>query len=699
MFGLDSNIRALKGPAPAASVDTGFGRRGGHFELKSEAPPVERAANHSRRLDIQGLRGVALLLVIAIHAELLPGGRVGLDIYFVISGFVITDVIRREHLSTGRFRFGRFYLRRFKRLTPALAVMTAVTMVLSFCLLSPLDLQQLSARIGLGTMLLAANFVLARESGGNYHIGPGGAYPLQHTWSLSVEEQYYLVFPALLLLGYVLSQRGRRIPWMTVLLGTAAAISFWLAMVGPWALGPLAPFAKYLVGFGGPFARVWEFLVGALLALATASRGIRSSKQSHIAAWLGVALIAWSVWLLKDGNPLLNLRWTLLPVGGTLLIIAAGIHHTTWVNRALALPAMVKIGDWSYSIYLWHWPVMAFAFYLFPQVPFVGVLAAAFSVLPALASYRWVEQPLRRVPPLSRPRTLALVGTVVLPPILLAVTLEFAADHYWLPRYTSGTVPIAHQGDTGSADFFSSLRKRYYPCADQAIRDSAEVWNGIPRCWQSKPGSPIDVALVGDSHAEHLFPGLAEALPDKNVVYYTAAALPVRSAAGMDRIIDHVASDPGIETVIVTADWAVSGVAQEELVKTLEIFRSRNKAVFVTDDVPTFAFDPVFCKYRTTPILPLSQCSESRATAAWIPPFGAAHAQYYPTLRAAVAKVPGVELLNTAGYFCGDYLCSMNKGETLLYRDTSHLNNNGSRFLADRMIIDFPQFRAAVTKH
>jgi peptidoglycan/LPS O-acetylase OafA/YrhL len=649
------------------------------------------AVSDRRRLDIQGLRAVAVLLVVAIHARLpVPGGFVGVDVFFVISGFVITGMIHRERSSTGRFSFGRFYLRRFKRLTPALALMVAVTMVLSFCLLSPFGTQQLAAKTGVGAMLLAANFVITRNAGEYFDFNSmAESNPLIHTWSLSIEEQFYLMFPAILVLGYVLSRRGRRIPWAKVLVGTTAAISFWLAMVGAWALGPLAPWAQYLVGFFGPFARWWEFAVGALLALATTSRPLGSDKHAQFLAWLGVALLAGSAWI--DNAPFPN-PWRLLAVGGTLLLIAAGTHHTTWVNRALARPAMVKIGDWSYSIYLWHWPLITFAFYLWPRVPFPGVLAAALSILPALASYQWIEQPSRRLPPLTRPRTLALVGAVVSPPILLAATLGFAANEYWIPRYKSANLAIAHQADTDWADFFPHLRGTYYPCTDQAIRDNAPEWKGITRCWQSKPSSRIDVALVGDSHAEHLFLGLAEALPNKNIVYYVQYGPPVRSVTGMDRIIDHVASDPAIETVIVNANWAGRGVPRDELVNTFEAFRSKDKAVFVTDGVPTFGFDAVACEYRMAPILPFAECSEDRAL------FEAAYAKYYPELRAAVDKVPGVQLLNTAEYFCGNYVCSMNKGADLLYRDKNHLNNIGSRVLANRMLTDFPQFRAALTQ-
>jgi len=144
--------------------------------------------------------------------------------------------------------------------------------------------------------------------------------------------------------------------------------------------------------------------------------------------------------------------------------------------------------------------------------------------------------------------------------------------------------------------------------------------------------------------------------------------------------------------VIINAQWAQRGVLTDEFVTTLEALRSRGKAVFVTDDVPRFGFDAVACKYRMAPILPFPQCSENRGL------FETEYTRYYPELRAAVDKVPGVQLLNTAEYFCGNDVCSMNKGEALLYRDSNHLNNIGSRFLAERMLTDFPQFRASLTR-
>ena len=155
-----------------------------------------------RRPDIQGLRAIAVVMVVAFHAGLpVPGGFVGVDVFFVISGFVITTMLQREWVSSGRIRFRQFYLKRFKRLTPALALLVSITLIASAVVLSPLGPQEIAAKTGIGAMLLSANFVIARSTGG-YFDPAAATNPLLNTWSLSVEEQFYLVFPAVIFLGW-----------------------------------------------------------------------------------------------------------------------------------------------------------------------------------------------------------------------------------------------------------------------------------------------------------------------------------------------------------------------------------------------------------------------------------------------------------------------------------------------------------------
>ena len=259
-------------------------------------------ATGNRRLDIQGLRAIAVLMVVAFHAGLpIPGGFVGVDVFFVISGFVITGMLSREWANTHRIRFGQFYLRRFKRLTPALALMVAVTIVISAAVLSPLGTQQTASKTAIGAMLLVANFVIAVATGG-YFDAPAQTNPLLNTWSLSVEEQFYLVFPALLALAW-LSARRRRLLKATppLVVGAVAVASFGLALLTShgWTL----PNSPWLLGFYSPFSRAWEFAAGALLALAATKLKITSGKLALALGLVGTAILGASLWLINDSTP------------------------------------------------------------------------------------------------------------------------------------------------------------------------------------------------------------------------------------------------------------------------------------------------------------------------------------------------------------------------------------------------------------
>lgn len=408
---------------------------------RMSAPPVDSAK--VRRLDIQGLRAVAVLMVVAFHAGLpVPGGFVGVDVFFVISGFVITAMLMREWAATGRIRLGRFYVRRFKRLTPALAVTVGAVMIASAILLSPFGSQQTAAKTAIGAIFLAANVVIARTTG-DYFDAPAESNPLLNTWSLSVEEQFYLVFPAVLLIGWLLSPRFRRpgtVPVVVVAL--VGAVSFALAMVGSFDVEiRLAP--DSLLGFYGPTTRAWEFAVGALLALGGARWVVTSARGSVLAMIVGVGMLAASLWMITAVTPFPGI-WTLLPVVGTLLLIAAGSNDTV-MSRWLASRPMVAIGDRSYSIYLWHWPFIVFAGLLWPESSWSSTAAAALSFIPAYASYRWVEQPVRALPVTSGWPLMRIVAVTVVPPLALAGLVALGAKHGWGLSWPDNGGQSAHE--------------------------------------------------------------------------------------------------------------------------------------------------------------------------------------------------------------------------------------------------------------
>jgi peptidoglycan/LPS O-acetylase OafA/YrhL len=620
-----------------------------------------------RRLDVQGLRAVAVLSVVAYHAGLpVPGGFVGVDVFFVISGFVITAMLRREWEATGRISFAAFYKRRFKRLTPALAVVVAVTAVTAGLVMSPLGPQQRVSETGLGAMALIANWVIASTTGG-YFDAPAATNPLLHTWSLSVEEQFYLVFPALLALGwFVAARRPARRHTATILVGLVAVASFGVALVG---VNPIV--RSWLFGFYSPLTRAWEFAVGALLALVTV-------KSVRGAAAAGGVLLAASFFLIDDRTTFPGV-WTLLPVAGTALLIVGR-------PRALTLRPLVRVGDWSYSIYLWHWPLIVFA----TTFGWNRTAAAALSFLPAVASFRWVERPLRSVQ-LPRRRFALLVVAVVMSPLIVDGALGAVAADVWTPRYASGEMPVVNHGDLGQLDFYRYMTARSHPCAAADIRAHSLRYGGFLRCRQSKPGARIDVAVIGDSHAEHLFVGLAAALSHENVVYYLVNDAPVTSDPNFARIVRHVAAAPSIRAVIVNAFWFARPYSTAQLDATLDALTRARKPTFVTDDVPFFPFDPFECKFRQALLLP-TNCSTSVAA------FQQDYATYYPQLAAAVRGAPGVQMLHTARFLCGRTRCEMARHGKLLYRDSTHLNVNGSHFVAEQLLAHYPRF-ASLAEH
>ncbi len=399
------------------------------------ASPVDGSRSR-RRPDIQGLRAVAVLLVIAFHAHLpVPGGFVGVDVFFVISGFVITGMLAREWAQHGRVRFAHFYFRRFLRLTPALALLVAVVAAASVFLQNPYGAQQTTARTGVGAMLLSANYVIGHAAG-NYFADNATTNPLLNTWSLSVEEQFYLVFPALLVLGWVLARRrGRSLRAPLAVVAAIAGGSFALSVA--WSYG--APLASTITDyFGGPqsfafyssLTRAWEFAAGALLALVLGRLPALTRGTARIAGVVGAGLLVIAAATIHDTDAFPG--WiALVPVVGTMLLILAGSHHTVGVSRALSVRPMVFVGDISYSWYLWHWPVIVFAALLLPNRPEVLVLAAAASIVPSLASYWLLEQPLRRLRPRTRRGSGTVIVTTLVIPIAACLVLLAGANSGW----------------------------------------------------------------------------------------------------------------------------------------------------------------------------------------------------------------------------------------------------------------------------
>lgn len=439
------------------------------------------------RPDIDGLRAVAVLPVVLFHAgiSLFSGGFVGVDVFFVISGFLITGIIIGD-MEQGRYGVGGFYERRIRRIAPAYLVTVVLTLSVAVVLLLPEDLAELGES-ALWSALMSSNIFFWVQSK-DYFNGAAELKPLLHTWSLSVEEQFYLFFPIVLL---VIKRMGLW-RYAAALCLLAALVSFALSIYGV-AYTPTAAF--YLLP-----TRAWELIVGSLLAFGffpTFGRG-----AARWEALAGLALILGPVFLYTPGTPFPGLA-ALPPVIGAALIIHSGLGEpaagrasvVTWL---LSSPPLRFIGLISYSLYLVHWPIVVFMkYYYFTIDAYQQILIVVVSILLAFLSWRFVEQPARRgYRQLARPRLFMATGICI---ALVALAGWAAYESRGLPWRVPQDIQLlaskkAHQGpDRDCGAVFQEKRTM----ADLCVRGSA--------------GREPDFVILGDSHANAVATAIFEA--------------------------------------------------------------------------------------------------------------------------------------------------------------------------------------------
>ena len=341
------------------------------------------------RRDIQGLRGVAVLLVVLFHGQLgFSGGFIGVDVFFVISGFVITGVLIRDESEFSTFpqRLSKFYVRRARRLLPALGAVVGVTLAASMLLESSLREQSRTAWSAVTSLLFSANIRYLMTDDGYFSLG-SQTNPLLHIWSLSIEEQFYFIFPIVFMVLLSRSRtRSTQVKWICTVAAASLALCLMIAHGSRTGIGS-EQLAFYL-----PFTRAWEFLAGSVIFLigATLKKPIGRRSQIMLNS-IGGAGLLWSSMFLSE-------EWVfpgaiaLVPVLSTAALILAG---ATSESSVLSWKPLTWIGDRSYGWYLWHWPMIVFALHEYPRSEFAAPVAAFVSLVPALLSYKFLEQPIR----------------------------------------------------------------------------------------------------------------------------------------------------------------------------------------------------------------------------------------------------------------------------------------------------------------
>lgn len=639
---------------------------------------VDVSQSGNVRLDIQGLRAVSLLLIFGYHVGLpIHGGFVGLDVFFVISGFVIMQMLIREHSATGSIALRAFAIRRFRRLSPALAVTVSVVVLLSVLFQSPFGAQQETAWTGLAALAFGANVVIAGSTG-NYFDAPASQNPLLNLWSLSAEEQFYLIFPLLMLASWWLARRLaiRRMP-LIVLTGVLAG-SFLIAVAtsGPSLTWP----GTAILGYYGAVGRAWEFAAGALLAWA-ATRVIRIGRATaEVMAWGALLLLAWASITFTQSTAYPGLA-TVVPVVATLALITAGFCPSNSVSRLISTRPMVACGDVSYSWYLWHWPFIVFAIVLVPRHPIIAaVCGLALSIVPAYISWRWIEGPIRQKQALRSNRRLALLA-YGLPVVVIGVVLFGASRTWWMD------VPTAYRyADSAS-----------YACHDAPI-DFEKCTFGT--------GSNGVVALVGDSQALSLSDGVIAAASSLGLqtVVSTRSECPAVGSGSLRWQYENSACDTWQDDVIErlielrpsavvvtqrpyfdgrTGNVALLDSAGNELTGEASIERWTDLVAASVQklrdaDLPLVIVDPIpEAGYDIPPGGLLGYRSERNATKD-----AGARAAAPAAINEAVAATTGSVRLDPLPILCDRDVCPEARNGKALYADARHLSPPGALQLA-----------------
>ena len=658
----------------------------------SKFPLTQHNFHPNYRPDIDGLRAVAILLVVLFHAfpKALRGGFVGVDVFFVISGFLISTIISRS-LQKNRFNFFEFYGNRIRRIFPALIVVLLSGVALGWLALLPDELSQLGKHMAGGAGFVQ-NYVLWSEAG--YFDTRSELKPLMHLWSLAIEEQFYLFYPFCMWLVW-----QSRISLPLVLLGLFL-VSFILNTRGVGG-DPVGTFFL-------PQTRFWELLAGGLLAWLTSLDRRNASWFSglcrgHVPAVNnlvsvgGITLIVLACFVLNKGRQFPG-WWALMPVSGSVLLILSG--PKAWVNRVvLSNRLMIGIGLISYPLYLWHWPILSFARILGSEEPtsWVRAMLVIMSFFLAWLTWRLVERPIRY--------GLKSGGQIM---VLCGLVLCLGIFGYWIDSQQG----LYQRFNNSEYKAFSWIKGGNNRAFCQAIFQDREY----PESCLLSEGSLPEIALLGDSHSGHLYPGLVnEGLDVINLG--RGACMPLYDLGFgregsecplgyMNKAIDFAVEDDRVKLIALAARYAAaveggeydvrkpdrsgavalfsqaqagnSEVFREALHKTLRKLVSSGKKIVLILDVPELGFNPKSC------LRPLS-VSKQQPCAISVAAFEKRSRQYRNIVMSVVQDYPSVSIFDMPSLFCDASYCWAEKDGKMLYRDDDHLSLDGSSFVAHRL--------------
>ena len=616
------------------------------------------------RADIDGLRAVAVVPVILFHAgfSFFEGGYIGVDIFFVISGFLITSILL-EDLSKNRFNLFTFYERRARRIIPALGFIAVLCIPFSLALMTPMQLKDFAQSLA-AVALFVSNILFYFES--DYFDTSAEEKPLLHTWSLAIEEQYYLIFPIILFFLYKFGKKA-----MLLSLGLIMFSSLLLAHITSQT-SPVANF--YLIQY-----RFWELLGGSLAAIALRYYTIKNNSTLSL---LGLAMVLGSIVTFDQFTPFPSF-YTLIPVVGTVLIILNGSSNSL-VSKILSLKPVVFIGLISYSAYLWHQPIFAFTRIALIEepAPVLMMMLSCLSLTCAFFTWKFVEEPFRKKNVFGREFIFKLT--------FFTLTIFI----FWgvLGHISSGFKPLIPKNKALRAERLENLSEKRLELVEAGIyhyngKGKFTDIDSLIQAWQKTPkveGQP-SVAVYGDSHAADKAAILRNA--GYNVRQLTGAGCPllpndVKIAQRCTKLINTFMSElpnSTFEAIFIANRFSEHELEETYIKQIIDFWGSLEKPIILFSSMPEFnKFDYIFTQHGIDSSL---YSYDSRLL---IEEFKIFNTFTLPS---------NFYIINTERYFCAntDDNCLPFLDSAPLVVDYAHLSEHGINHMSKNLGTDLPQ--------
>lgn len=623
----------------------------------------------SYRPDIDGLRAISVIFVILFHADLLwiQGGFIGVDVFFVISGYLITRSIDKEMLGNV-FSFKAFYLRRIRRIIPVLVFVMLVITIPACLFLFANDLETFG-RTALHTILSTNNFYLWIK-GSNYFVGNTELMPLLHTWSLSVEEQFYFIWPPILLLLHRYLNLKNRLYFIILFIVIGLGLSVFLASFYPKVAYFLLP------------ARLFELSLGAGLALFWDKIPELSRNKNNGISVVGLLLILLPVFLLNGLSTFPGFNAFYPCLGAVLLILSGKNTHTKGiVNRLLTIKPLVFIGLLSYSMYLWHWPIFSFIKYVGLELTSDKLIVALTStVLLSYFSWKFIEKPFRYRFKYNFSKTLLVI---LLPCLLIIGALYGVLDG---KDGFPGRHPTLIEFDKKN-NYPSKLRRNCY--------DVFKVGN-CDQCGLGVKKDTLDGVLIGDSFANHSAAFIDVLAKDSGLYFHDSAAggypllydvddqtgAPTRDTAYGEKRLAYAKK---FKTIIVATNWERFLDKQSKNYKlvmaTIKELLDLDKNVIIIDPLRTVSQ----MNLHKMKLLKTNNGSSINKQDLLIPFYKRADDYIVYEIH---RKYPQVTIINLNDVMCYDTSCNYEIDNSIVYRNGNHLNTSGATLLAKKYILE-----------